>query len=375
MNIFLDNVPAGSTIGIDFNYFQLPASKPFHGFKHVPRYNSSNIHIVHFQHDESGIRYGYWINTESIKFCSFSYDSQREIMVFQNGSEPQMEYRFEQCQHLMLEYPENEDSDQWRQLVSRIKWKEVCHWVRQEQDDPNFLAFVDSTMTTAEESNLLQQRASNAQQSTILAPATESTLQYTPIRFKHPESMRPDHKMEDFLDKSYYLTCVILPKYHYSSVHSLMGELQFCYLNSVLFANYGSSMQWHNIIELVCFSQALCEGKYRVIMQELDDMLCMQTSRIPEEYMEFLINEALMARCQAESLVPLPHWKQMLAARAAEAAGGAGGGGDAAAADTNFMSRDITENNNFASFVDSESEEDEYQPAVASQVVYRRREA
>lgn len=82
-----------------------------------------------------------------------------------------------------------------------------------------------------------------------------------------------------------------------------------------------------------------------------------------------------MARCQAESLVPLPHWKQMLAARAAEAAGGAGAGGDAAAADTNFMSRDITENNNFASFVDSESEEDEYQPAVASQVVYRRREA
>ena len=128
-------------------------------------------------------------------------------------------------------------------------------------------------------------------------------------------------------------------------------------------------MQWHNIIELVCFSQALCEGKYRAIMQELDDMLCMQTSRIPEEYMEFLINEALMTRCQAESPVPLPHGKQMLAARAADAGGGGG------AADTNFMSRDITENNNFPSFVDSESEEDEYQPAVASQVVYRRREA
>ncbi|CDO95024.1 unnamed protein product [Kluyveromyces dobzhanskii CBS 2104] len=353
MNIFLDNVPAGTTVGVDLNHFQLPASKPFHGFKYLPKYNGNTIHILHFQSDETGIRYGYWINSEHHRYAVFQYDPVRELMVPQpDVSNEEATYRFEQCQHLMIEYPENEDSEQWKQLVEFIRWKEVRVWCESEYNHESYV-YVDSSMTSTEEANILQKRIGDTQQSMILAPTTECTLGYTPIRFKHPDSMRPEFKMHDFLDKSWYLTHVILTRYHYSNMTSLFGELQFSYLNSIIFANYGSSLQWHNIIELICFSDCLAEQKYGQVMGKLDSLLCVQMNRLPEEYEDFLINTQLMQSCVKNSTVPLPAWKKL--------------------AKEKFLGE--TESEAEAADPDVEyeaasSDEDEYAPTVASQLIY-----
>ncbi|CAG99964.1 U5 snRNP complex subunit AAR2 [Kluyveromyces lactis] len=357
MNIFLDNVPVGTTIGIDLNHFQLPASQPFHGFKHIPKHEGNTVHILHFQRDESGIRYGYWINSDRQKFINFQFDPIREIMV------PQLEIdnnsavnKFDNCQHLMVEYPSNEYSEEWQELVKYIRWKEVRLWCESEFNSESYV-YVDSSMTSMEEANMLQKRVGDVRHNMILAPTDEITFRYTPIRFKDPESMRPEFKMQDFLDKSWYLMQVILIKYHYSNLKSLFGELQFSYLNSILFANYGSSLQWHNIIELVCFSDCLTEGKYKEIMEQLDSLLCTQMKRIPEEYREFLINIELLQKCVRRSKVPLPSWKTLIQEQFLN--------------ETYIEEEDQDHEGSYNE--DDNEDENEYAPAIASQVVYTSR--
>lgn len=320
MNVFIDQIPCESIVGIDFNHFPLRVKQEFHGFKGIPTDEQSAIHVIHFQHRETGVRYGYWFFSKESESIRFSYDIEREIMVpAEIGADSTHHRRFQECQHLMLDYPKDENYDDWIVLTNQIRWKEVTHWCENVAWN-KALPYVDSSMTTMEENRLLQKTVMsgskpNAKQGTILVPSNEPTLRYTPIKFKSNEAIRSAHKMEDFLDKSWYLCNQILPKYHYQNLHSLFGELQFCFLNSMLFANYGSSLQWHSILELLAFSTCLAhDPKYKDIVPTLDALLALQTTRIPEEYVEFLLNEDLLVRILTMSPIQslLPLWRRQV---------------------------------------------------------------
>lgn len=140
-------------------------------------------------------------------------------------------------------------------------------------------------MTSQEEANLLEKtlashdslgavpyHSSSSDGNSNEEKNQERTLNFTMIKFKSKEAIRIGHEMNDFQDKSFYLNEIILKKYYDSSIDNLFGELQFAFLNTILFCNYASSLQWHNILELICFSKQVEQEK----IDELDHILQVQ---------------------------------------------------------------------------------------------------
>ncbi|AMD22628.1 HHL142Cp [Eremothecium sinecaudum] len=295
MNIFVNSVPNDVVMGIDCNSFSLKKNQQFHGIKLI----SSDVkyHVVHFQHSENGIRYGYWFSTDPNLYLSFSYNPEQEIYIPEfrsdDNARQELELRFKSCQHLMVSYP-SEANDTWQTLTSCMKWADIRYWASELSVDTP-VVYVDSTMTTSEENHMLRKALANTSNSQrqINVPEQEPTLNYTPIRFKSNEALRADHRTTDFLDKSWYLYHVILAQYHYSSFHSLLGEMQFSFLNSMIFSNYGSSLQWHAIIELICGSSKVSPSQ----IQKLDHILSSQLNILPQEYADTLLNEEVWTRC------------------------------------------------------------------------------
>lgn len=309
MNIFFDNIPEGTTLGIDLTHFVFQVGQPFHGFKNIPQ-SASSIHCVHFQHGHNGLRYGYWFNTREIPFVHITYDSNKECMTPQYNEALLDSYsnRFLQCQQFMLDYTQHQKNENWPILTDEIRWLHILHWCETPISHHVF-PYLDSSVTTMEESTLLHSTLTKNTHSpkslahtSILAPPNELSLRYTPIRFKSSEAIRPDHRMLDFLDKSYYLTHVILPTYHHQNINSLLGELQFAFLNSLLFANYGSALQWHNILELFSASSCLIsDPSFSFFPSKLDTLLSLQLSLLPTEYAQSLLNLSVLSHAITDS--------------------------------------------------------------------------
>ncbi|KAM3164420.1 Aar2 [Lachancea thermotolerans] len=311
MEVFIDQVPHAVTIGVDTYSFEVKQGQPFHGIKNIPR--EPALHVMHFQHSENGTRYGYWLESDAQDYVEFRYDGEKEIFtprIFaSDGDRSEGHRRFEQVNALMVPYPAVDEEDSWNELTKHIRWPDVkciagCS---------NGLVYVDSAMTTSEENkNLLNALSKGGRpQLNASAPTVEPTLNYTPIVFKSREAIRDDHKMEDFLDKSYYLHNVVLPRHHRNSMRSLLGELQWAFLNAMLFGSYGSSLQWHNLLELVCCSSTVSEAH----MSELDNALSRELRVMPELYADTLLNEEVWVRCLDESFQGQHLHKTAVAAR------------------------------------------------------------
>lgn len=304
MHIFIDNSPVDLTIGIDHFSFEISkdrSNQGFYGIKNIPV--DPSIHVIHFQHSDNGIRYGYWFESDISEYLQFKYSAQEEIFVPSVPSDDQEANsyynKFQELNYLMLGYPSIDEGDTWYTLTRYLKWKELVH-ISENKKCNRQLIYVDSSMTTREENTLLNKvlKARNKDtEQEIIIPSAEPILNYTPIVFKSVAAMRSDHKTEDYLDKSWYLKNVILQQYHYNSMRSLFGELQFALLNAVFFGNYGSSLQWHNILELICLSSQV-ETK---LIRELDTIVSNQLKIIPEPYAEILLNEQMWAKCLLNS--------------------------------------------------------------------------
>ncbi|EDO19563.1 hypothetical protein Kpol_1018p96 [Vanderwaltozyma polyspora DSM 70294] len=271
------------TVGIDQYSFTVNENAQFYGIKNIPK----GIHLIYFQQEKSNtFRYGYWFNSESInptESLLLQYDSKDEIFEIIENFDVNEQLKF---QHLMVNYPSVSDVTEidWFVLSEYLNWDQIIKYFNKSTSSSSRLLYVDSTLNTNEEKKLLTERL----KLDLGKSSDDDYLNYTPIEFKSNIAIRPSHEMEDFLDKSYYLNKIILPSYYNNNIYRLFCELQFSFLNSMIFANYGSNMQWHSLIELLLNSSETSDKD--IILKKLDKMLSEQISSLPMEYIDYTIN-------------------------------------------------------------------------------------
>lgn len=261
--------PIDVLVGIDNFTFELKAGQSFGGVKDL----SPGIHVVHWGDDS--MRYGYWFDTKSQ--YRIVYHERFELVTDMSTG-----YVQEVASHLqfMVTYP------------TEGPWKELSCYVSLDQAQiitGDTRAYVDSSMTSLEESRFLQRTLSRG---TIDNPNRDPVFHFCTIEFKSLEAIRPEHKKEDFLDKSYYLNQVLLPQHYGNRFDRLLGEFQFAFLNAMVFGNYGSSLQWHSIVELISSSSRVNADT----MRRFDRTLSLQMDNFQEEYMDFLLNPSVWHR-------------------------------------------------------------------------------
>lgn len=279
--IFASQVqPRDVTVGIDQFSFEVRAGNPFCGIKNIP----DGIHVIHFSsngdEESESIRYGYWFEETRRRYMQFDEASGAYGMIIESD-DAKYDTMVEMHSHLMVSYPQIEETN-WSELTDLISYEQIQAIAG--TDPP----YVDSSMTTREESRVLSDRLKERydQRST-------PHFNYTDIRFKSRDAIRDSHKMQDYTDKSYYLNHVIVARDCKGHINRLLGELQFAFCNALLFGNYGSSLQWHNIIELVTFSTQISP----TFIQKFDTILALQLETLPQEYCDTLVNQELWSRC------------------------------------------------------------------------------
>lgn len=270
------------TVGIDQFSFEVKAGNPFCGVKNLP----DGLHVIHistsFKDDGDAMRYGYWF--EQSRGLYMRYDEESEMyQMFRESDEAKYERMLQLGSHLMVGYPKLDETN-WHELTGFISYGQIETIL-----DAKY-HYVDSSMTAGEESRVLNETLG-------IASDSAQHFKYTEIHFKSPEAIRPNHQMEDYNDKSYYLNHVIVARQLKGHINRLLGELQFAFCNAMLFANYGSSLQWHSIIELVTFSSKLSP----TFVDLFDKVLALQLQTLPPEYAETLMNREMWEKCLTRS--------------------------------------------------------------------------
>ncbi|CCF60539.1 hypothetical protein KAFR_0K01850 [Kazachstania africana CBS 2517] len=345
-DILILEIPRGLTIGIDTFSLEVKAKQPIYGISKIP----SGIHVIHFQHDE--LRYGYWFThgnfiikwnteTELYEMCE-----EKDLVKFENSLNDYI------SRNLVLKYP---SIDEWFRLIEYIDWVQVCHIMGGKEKEGATVFYSDSSMSTAEETEILRKRLKNSNDD------DDKIFDYTTVRFKSREAIRSDHQMEDFLDKSYYFNEIIMKKRFHGKISMYLGELQFAYLNSILFGNYGSSLQWHNLIELICGS-SIVDTEY---MSKLDSTLSVELKILPIEYIDILINDDMWIRSLNKSFQKerLPLTKREMQLKKPEFVNNSREGESEEEEDPYDRSFLLQE---------EDDSEDEYKPTVVSGIYYER---
>ncbi|SCU83759.1 LAFA_0D05578g1_1 [Lachancea sp. 'fantastica'] len=293
MELFIDRVDKTVTFGIDLYSFEVKPDQIFHGFKNIPR--KPHVHVVHFQHSNDGVRYGYFFESDSNVSVQFEYDAADEIFVpriIETEQQKTDAYnKFQELNPFMVPYPSIDEEDTWNVLSNHIRMLDLRYMAS--CSDP--CVYMDSAITTKEEEGILSRTLASSGHQAGDVTSAGLVMKYTPIVFKSKEAMRDEFKMHDFFDKSYYLNDVILARFHHNSILSLIGELQCAFLSAMLFGNYGSSLQWHNIVELIASSSTVSP---KVLLQ-LDSLLARQLAVVPDFYADMLLNEDAWVRILA----------------------------------------------------------------------------
>lgn len=298
------HIPIEVTIGLDQYSFNVQKGQIFSGLTNIP----NGLHLIHFQH--GGVRYGYWFHTNDNFYIQYEDDSEIfELKIEEDVLKYESLLNAFRMRHSLAEYPkidENDASEQWVNLVRYIEWDQIKKFVN--HCTGQFI-YIDSSMTTKEENDILQNILERKNNPHVVSPteegnkdASQNYLEYTPIKMKSRESIRKGCEMIDFINKTYYFNEVLMNKYYHGNIRLFYSELQFTYMNSVMFGNYGSSLQWHSMIEVICFSQNIyagCDGKS--FITEIDSILSSQLTFLPVEYTEMLLNESLWERCIVNS--------------------------------------------------------------------------
>lgn len=327
-------------VGIDQYSFEIKAGSTFSGIKNIP----DGIHVIHFgstsQEENDSIRYGYWFEYPSN--YRMHYDDKSEMFkLIREMDHDKYDRMVERYLPFMVNYPKIDEDAMWIDLTKYITWDQIRSIINAEP------AYVDSSMTSYEEIQLLRKTLPKSD----YAADVDNSFQYTKIKFKSRDAIRDHCKMEDFMDKSYYLNKVIIGRDFKGHVGRLIGELQFSFLNAMIYGNYGSSLQWHNLIELICLSSSVDT----TTIKRLDHILTLQLKNFPQEYVDVLLNENVWHKCLTDSYQSdsLPQTKKLLKEIIPSFLTSDGG------------IEDYDEDN-------SNEEEDEYEPTVAGGVYYCR---
>ncbi|CAI4054801.1 hypothetical protein SKDZ_02G0340 [Saccharomyces kudriavzevii ZP591] len=349
------SLPIGTTIGIDQYSFDVKADHPFQGIKGIP---IGPVHVIHFQHaDNCSMRYGYWFDGRMGNFY-IHYDANdglyKMVEELDHAKFENIVHDFKERQ-MMVSYPKLDEDDTWHNLTEFVQMDKIQCIVRQ---DENQFSYVDSSMTTLQENELLESSLLKAGSKIKGRGEDDSAhcLNYTVTKFKSREAIRPGHEMEDFLDKSHYLNAVMLRGIFQNSFKSYLGELQFAFLNAMFFGNYGSSLQWHAMVELVCSSTSVPKR----MLSKLDEILYFQIKTLPEQYSDVLMNERVWNTCLYSSFQKnfLPLTKEVMETKYPELVG--------------KDNEDDVIVNGFTGEDNYEEDNDEYKPTIAGGVYYQK---
>ncbi|AQZ10843.1 AAR2 (YBL074C) [Zygosaccharomyces parabailii] len=315
--------PIDVVVGIDNATFQLRKGQPFAGIKNIP----PGIHVVHWGDDS--MRYGYWFDSKQKYYIR--YNEAFELVKLTDDAA----HDLGAASHLQFMVP-CPDDESWRDL-SRYVSQEQVHSITGDAT-----GYADSSMTSLEEAELLHETLSRGHEARTATTGTEPKFHYHPIKFKSRQAIRSDHRQEDFLDKSYYLNDVLLSQFYGHRFDRLLGELQFAFLNAMVFGNYGSSLQWHSFIELICLSSRVSADT----IARLDKVLALQLESLQQEYVDFLLSPTVWDRILYKSFHgdQLRHTRQALEHRAPD------------------LLEEVIDDDN-----------DEFEPTIVSGVYYRQR--
>lgn len=372
-NILCNNISRDVTIGIDLFSFEVAKNQPFHGIVNIPHFSDADAHVIHFQHklgyngteDDTGLRYGYWF-TKGDYYFIFNEDSETFEMFEESDEIKYNNARREYAnQKTILQYPKIEEQNDWDIISNFINWRSVYCIANCDNSLANTkIVYVDSSMSTIEESKLLEKTLKQESDQKY----DGKIFHYTEINFKTSEAIRDNYQMEDYLDKSYYFNAVILKKKYNNKIENYFGEMQFSYLNAILFGNYGSSLQWHTMIELICKSSKIELN----ILKIMDEILSTELRLLPIEYSDILINDKMWINIFDSSFHKddLPLTEKTLKEK--NIIQDSTNSNDHPDSDNGI---DDGGNHSDVSFIyhglDSSDEEDEYKPTVVSGIYYR----
>jgi len=250
-NILFTNIVVDVIIGIDLGSFHVVKDQPFKGIVNIPHVNDTDLHVIHFQHvvknqdqnetnEDSGLRYGYWITHGSYYVV---YNEGQELYeIFQEDDSVKYELAMKDYieRNMVSEYPKIDEGNRWGILSNKINWPLVKTIVfpKYRHGKEERFVFVDSSMTTWEENELLRRTLikdghynSDNDGDNDGDNDKNRLFHYSPIKFKSKEAMRDDYKMEDFQDKSYYFNEIIIKQKFKGKEFNYIGELQYSYLN------------------------------------------------------------------------------------------------------------------------------------------------
>lgn len=286
-HLILRHIPIDIIFGIDDFSINLTTKQSNIYIKDV----SDGIHIIHFQEKDNGIRYGYWVR--NVKNLYIQYIEQHEqFEIFSEMDQIKYETILNELEisnpYNVINFPKVTANFQ---IYNYLNWEDICQCLKIDKDENQF-GYVDSSMITEYEQKLLSERLNRAtsEYNEFDNNKENKIIRYTNINFKSRESIRVGYEMVDYLDKSYYLNEVIIASMSHGWI-SLLAELQFSFLNFVTMGNYGSSLQWHYIIELIVMSSRVENIKL------VDEIVSAQLQMLPDEYSNMLLNVEMWARC------------------------------------------------------------------------------
>ncbi|CAN6638582.1 A1 cistron-splicing factor Aar2p [Trichomonascus vanleenenianus] len=265
-------VPDGWLVGIDTHYFN--TTPQFRGIKNVPPNEvEGGVHVVHWGRDAQNLRSAYFFVAALNETIRLKWDASSEAMQLdENGTSID-----EREAMYMLNYPES-DANKWMDLTDYITRSVLARILPP--------GMVDTATSSRKENKQLEDILEQKGQA-ISDSQKEPEFTFTEVDLKHtwPSHTSPAEVTKHSIDKSWYLTHVVLKR---QSFDSLMGELQLAFLLVLLLANYSAGQQWITIIELLLGCDDY-PGENRQNYSLFFEILENQLKACPEEYFESLL--------------------------------------------------------------------------------------
>ena len=222
--------------------------------------NKFNLLTIRNSDDENAKfgNYGYIFN--SIKYAKLVYNKNMEIYSIEELVElPKIYFRYTQTMFQMLDYNNDLQHSQlkeWDFLTSSLNNLDLSIFKKIiTTTNPINAIYVDTHMISYQDQELL--KTENFTKDVYNNNSEVISLNFTNINFKSKEAIRKGYEMEDFMDSANYLRTIITNK----KTFNLLNEIALSFILGFSMANYSCFMQWHRLLELIF----KCNDKVEVI--------------------------------------------------------------------------------------------------------------
>ena len=222
--------------------------------------NKFNLLTIRNSDDENAKfgNYGYIFN--SIKYAKLVYNKNMEIYSIEELIElPKIYFRYTQTMFQMLDYNNDLQHSQlkeWAFLTSPLNNLDLSTFKKViATKSPQNAIYVDTHMISYQDQELL--KTENFTKHIYNNNSEVISLNFTNINFKSKEAIRKGYEMEDFMDSANYLRTIITNK----KTFNLLNEIALSFILGFSMANYSCFMQWHRLLELIF----KCNDKVEII--------------------------------------------------------------------------------------------------------------